>query len=236
MNFQRPHHQRIGKLLESLEPAIFSDNHCLFAGGTAIALKYGEYRESVDVDFLVSDLEGYRELRSRIRTSGFQSLMKHDFPVFQTSHIRTDQYGIRTKVVVEGQPIKFEIVQEGRIKLDPPDRTHDIHGIAILTRRDMATTKLLANSDRGLDRAVHCRDLIDLAMLELTQPEWIGAAEKAQSAYGESVIADLITVADRLRDTEGLVKTCIEAMEISIPPSILLKRINTLKQLALTAS
>jgi hypothetical protein len=31
----------------------------LFAGGTAIALRYGEYRESVDIDFLGSDLASY---------------------------------------------------------------------------------------------------------------------------------------------------------------------------------
>jgi hypothetical protein len=37
--------------------------HCYFGGGTAMALRYGEYRESVDIDFLVSDLAGYREMR-----------------------------------------------------------------------------------------------------------------------------------------------------------------------------
>ena len=42
------------------------DHGCLFGGGTAIVLRHGEYRESVDVGFLVSDLGGYRRLRERL--------------------------------------------------------------------------------------------------------------------------------------------------------------------------
>jgi nucleotidyltransferase AbiEii toxin of type IV toxin-antitoxin system len=37
------------------------------AGGTAIAFRYGEYRESLDLDFPVSDRDGYRALRQRIK-------------------------------------------------------------------------------------------------------------------------------------------------------------------------
>ena len=54
--FERPHHQRIAQVLCALNAPLLRDNHCLFGGGTAIALRYGEYRESVDIDFLVSDL------------------------------------------------------------------------------------------------------------------------------------------------------------------------------------
>ena len=233
MIFQRSHHQRIAKLLEALDSQMLSDNHCLFAGGTAIALKYGEYRESVDIDFLVSDLNGYRELRNCVRKDGFQSLVKHGRPHFQTSDIRSDQYGIRTRVVVDEHPIKFEIVQEGRITLDVPGRQDELLGVATLTRRDMAASKLLANSDRGLDLGVYCRDIIDLAMLNLKKSEWIEAVHKAKMAYGESVIDDLLKVAEKLSSTHGLIKTCIEEMEISIQPTILKQQINHLTQLAM---
>ncbi|MCW2313780.1 nucleotidyl transferase AbiEii/AbiGii toxin family protein [Rhodoferax antarcticus] len=54
--FERPHHQRIAQVLYALDAQLLRDKHCLFGGGTAIALRYGEYRESVDIDFLVSDL------------------------------------------------------------------------------------------------------------------------------------------------------------------------------------
>ena len=74
--FTRPHHQRIANVLESLDADLLKRHNCLFAGGTAIALGYGEYRESVDVDFLVSDLTSYRYLRNLVREQGPQALMK----------------------------------------------------------------------------------------------------------------------------------------------------------------
>lgn len=54
--FERLHHQRIAHVLGALNGPLLRANNCLFGGGTAIALRYGEYRESVDIDFLVSDL------------------------------------------------------------------------------------------------------------------------------------------------------------------------------------
>jgi|GEM_PF-1942809 len=43
--FTHPHQQRIAKVLESLDADLLKQHNCLFAGGTAIALGYGEYRE-----------------------------------------------------------------------------------------------------------------------------------------------------------------------------------------------
>lgn len=53
--FERRHHRQIAKLLRVLDGGKLLRFHCLFGGGTAMALRFGEYRESVDVDFLVSD-------------------------------------------------------------------------------------------------------------------------------------------------------------------------------------
>ncbi len=57
--FERPLHQRIAQVLSSLDGSLLKKHGCLFGGGTVIALRFGEYRESVDIDFLVSDLNGY---------------------------------------------------------------------------------------------------------------------------------------------------------------------------------
>jgi hypothetical protein len=65
------------------------------------------------------------------------------------------------------KPIKLENFLEGRIGLAGPGEKDSILGVAILTNLGMAASKLLANSDRGLDFGLHCRDLIDLAMLNL---------------------------------------------------------------------
>lgn len=61
--FERPHHQRIALVLAALDGARLRSYGCLFGGGTCIALRFGEFRESVNIDFLVSDPAGYRELR-----------------------------------------------------------------------------------------------------------------------------------------------------------------------------
>ena len=228
--FTRPHHQRIAKVLASLDADLLKQHNCLFAGGTAIALGYGEYRESVDMDFLVSDLSSYRYLRNLVREQGLQALMKGtDAGQFQTSDIRSDQYGIRTKVFVEGKPIKFEIVLEGRIGLAKPGKKDSILGVASLTKLDMAASKLLANSDRGLDRGMHCRDVIDLAMLNLSKTEFVEATTKTKAAYGEAILKDLSKVIDMLGEANGLLERCMKAMDISVPRALLWQHISKVK-------
>lgn len=148
--FERPHHQRIAMVLQSLNGRLLRENHCLFGGGTAIALRYGEYRESVDIDFLVSDLAAYRVLRHILTGgTGIAAIASgNQLPFAQLGELRSDQYGIRTKLQVAGQAIKFEVVFEGRIELAAPSGQDEVLGIATLTAQDMAASKLLANSDR----------------------------------------------------------------------------------------
>lgn len=225
--FTRLHHQRIAKVLESLDADLLKRHNCLFAGGTAIALRYGEYRESVDIDFLVSDLSSYRYLRNLVREQGLQALMKSTAAgQLQTLDIRSDQYGIRTKVFVEGKPIKFQMVLEGRIGLAKPGKKDSILGVATLTKLDMATSKLLANSDRGLDMGMHCRDVIDLAMLNLSKPEFAEATTKAEVAYGEAILKDLAKVMGMLGEANGLLERCVKAMDVSVPRALLWQNIS----------
>lgn len=61
--FERPHHQRVARILQALDGGALARHGCLFGGGTAVALRFGEYRESVDIDLLVSNHDGYRALR-----------------------------------------------------------------------------------------------------------------------------------------------------------------------------
>ncbi|GAA3146677.1 hypothetical protein GCM10020255_024940 [Rhodococcus baikonurensis] len=109
--FSRDHHNLIETVLESLNSELFRDTSCYFGGGTAIALRFGEFRESIDVDFMVSSAAGYRTLRELIKSSGFKSIMVRQVPLVRDPV--TDQYGIRAILDVGGTPIKFEIVSEG---------------------------------------------------------------------------------------------------------------------------
>lgn len=105
-------------------------------------------------------------------------------------------------LLVDDQPIKFEIVLEGRIELERAAATDRVCGIATLTSLDMATSKLLANSDRWSDDGVFSRDVIDLAMMSPALPLLRQAMSKAEGAYGEAIARDLERAIDRLHSRQ----------------------------------
>jgi Nucleotidyl transferase AbiEii toxin, Type IV TA system len=214
--YERPHHCRIATVLEALDADALAANVCLFGGGTAMALRYGEYRESVDIDFLVSQVEGYRHLRQRLTgPDGMRAITRPGHALSQTREVRADQYGIRTLLQVDGADIKFEIVLEGRIELESPGAGDRQCGVATLTPLDMATSKLLANSDRWRDDAVMSRDLIDLAMMVPPKALLQRAVAKAQGAYGDSVAADLASAVEDLRARPHRLDRCMQAMAMT---------------------
>lgn len=214
--FERPHHRRIATVLESLDAEVLAANDCLFGGGTAMALRYGEYRVSVDIDFLISKVDGYRQLRQRLTGSdGISAITRPGHTLTQARAVRADQYGIRTLLKVDGADIKFEIVLEGRIKLEAPGPDDCQCGVATLTPLDMAASKLLANSDRWRDDAVMSRDLIDLAMMAPPRPLMKQAMAKAQGAYGDSVAADLAKAVEDLRARPHRLDQCMQAMAMT---------------------
>lgn len=212
--FERPHHQRIAQVLSTLNGPLLRETGCLFGGGTAIALKYGEYRESVDIDFLVSDVSHYRSLRQLLTDpQGIAAIVREGAePLVQAREVRADQYGIRTMLLVADQRIKFEIVLEGRIKLATPGPSDEVCGIATLTALDMAASKLLANSDRWGDDGVFSRDLIDLAMMRPPLSLLRQAVAKAELAYGKSILE-------------------VQVMTINMPKALLLQRVRALARI-----
>jgi len=229
--FEREHHRRVAAILESLDAEVLAANGCLFGGGTAIVLRFGEYRESADVDFLVSSREGYRQLRQLVMgKKGLEALARPRSPIDQSREVRADQYGIRTRVRVLGTEIKFEIVFEARISLDAPGPQDRICGIAALAPIDMAATKLLANSDGWTDAAVHSRDVIDLAMMT-PKPSLLDAAlEKARGAYGESVDRDLEAAVARFAAKPALLDECMSALHMThVQRAVLWSRMRALR-------
>ena len=49
--YHRPPHQRILRALQSFNPQLLLDKKSLFGGGRLIALLFGQYRESIAIDF-----------------------------------------------------------------------------------------------------------------------------------------------------------------------------------------
>lgn len=231
--FERPHHQRIAHVLAALNGALLRKNGCLFGGGTCIALRHGEYRESVDIDFLVSDAAGYRELRQLVTgPQGLNALLRPGAePLTVGREVRADQYGLRTQVQMDGQLIKFEMVREARMALEAPGKTDVICGIATLTLLDLAASKLLANSDRQADDGVFSRDVIDLAMMNLRLPLLQAALAKAELAYGASVARDLAKAIDRLQERAGWLERCMQAMAMTLPKAVVWQKVRALRKL-----
>lgn len=212
-SFEREHHRRIGRVLESLDAPRLESLGCLFGGGTAISLRCAEYRESVDIDFLISSLDGYRTLRQMLTgPDGFGVLDRSGNAWRPLREVRADQYGIRTLLAVDAVPIKFEVILEGRIVLDAPGPDDRICGVATLSTVDLAASKLLANSDRWRDDSTFSRDLIDLAMLAPPLAALKSALGKAQGAYGDSIQGDLANAVGQLGDRPQRLAACMRAM------------------------
>ncbi|MBP5987714.1 MAG: nucleotidyl transferase AbiEii/AbiGii toxin family protein [Azonexus sp.] len=230
--FERLHHRRIASVLSALDGRLLREANCLFGSGTAIALRCGEYRESVDIDFLVSDVASYRSLRKLlIGPAGFAGLLRAGSTAFiQARECRADQYGIRTSLLVADQPIKFEIVLEARIALEVPAASDEVCGIATLSRLDLATSKLLANADRWSDDGVFSRDVIDLAMMRPTLPLLRQVVTKAEQTYGQAICRDLEKAIDKLQTRHGWLERCMQAMAISLPKAVLWERIRALRR------
>lgn len=217
--YERPHHRRIAALLGALDSSKLAAWECFFGGGTAVTLALGEYRESVDVDFLCASAEGYRQLRGAVFGGRLDGLTRA--PLVQLRDLRSDQYGVRTFVEVDGAPIRLEFVREGRIDLsgvvDPS------LGVAVLTHQDLFAEKLLANADRHLDAATFSRDAIDLAMMTRAWgPAPPESWRKARGAYGDTVDRALAGAIQQLGD-DGYRTTVLRqlAMDRTVGPVIL---------------
>lgn len=228
--FKRKHHQVIADILRQLNGDLLRDHHCYFGGGTAIALSQDEYRESVDIDFLISDKEHYRELRNLLTDSqGIYAIAKNGAKLILARDIKADQYGIRSVIQSGDVRVKFEIVLEGRIAFENPDPQDQIEGITTLTRMDLLASKLLANSDRWNDEAVFSRDLIDLVMLNPGKTELQNALEKSFDAYGNSIHKDLQKAIDELLSREGKLEKSIKNLQIHLPKALLWQKLKDLK-------
>ncbi|MBP2311515.1 nucleotidyl transferase AbiEii/AbiGii toxin family protein [Azospirillum soli] len=195
--FLRPEHDRIADALASMNADLLLRCRCFFGGGTAIVLKNGEYRLSLDVDFLCSDVDGYRTLRIAAVEQGARAFFGEGIETVR--EFRTDQYGLRAVLAWEGQRIKFEIVREGRIDIDGA-LDHAL-GVPLLSVEDQFAEKLLANADRCLDKSIAYRDAIDLGYLVKNNGGIPSASlNKVDKAYGRDVPRNVERVLRMLTD------------------------------------
>ncbi len=182
MSFELEYHQKVLAVLSRLNVEFLEACFAYFGGGTLLTLKYDEYRVSRDIDFLCSSQQGYRRLRQEIFVQGYNAVFADQSGISLPRDIQSDSYGVRFPAIVDDVSIKFEIIREGRIKLELPDHLDSLP-VACLSPDDCFAEKLLANSDRWLDASVESRDLIDLAILRSHSAIPEAAIAKAESAY-----------------------------------------------------
>lgn len=199
------------QVLEALNRELLSAAKCYFGGGTRIVLELDEYRESVDVDLLCSDRGGYRTLRSMVTQRSLGSILCRSIDLVRD--VRADMYGIRTFLMVDDRPVKFEIISEGRISL-----TGDAVApfpVDVLDRTSCMAEKLLAHADRGRDDSTHARDLVDLAFMAGSWPEAHPRAAMAiaESAYGDAVARELGAGLSRFDDSDYR-RRCLDALSV----------------------
>ena len=214
-SFTRPAHRQVHAMLSRLDSEFLARARCFFGGGTRIVLELGEYRESRDVDFLCSDLEGYRLLREGVSETSLGTIQASDLSLAR--EVRADQYGIRTFIELDGIKLKFEIVREARIELD--GETVGGIPVASLTRRHCFAEKFLANADRGLDTSTLSRDIVDLAfMIEgWSEEDAIVGMAMARTAYGDAISRSLAAVTRKMREDKTYRKRCVDGLDISEP-------------------
>ena len=211
-SFCRPWHRLVWQVLESLNSDLLARARCWFGGGTRVAMELGEFRESVDVDFLCEDREGYRILRSTVTQSSLGDMASRTLVLMRD--VRADMYGIRTFLRIDGQPVKFEVIFEGRIPLSGEARSP--FPVEVLTRSSCFAEKLLANADRGRDPSANARDLIDLAFMAAnwSEEDLRTGMATAQSAYGGTVRRELDAVLSSLSDADYR-QRCLDALSVT---------------------
>jgi len=215
VEYQRPRHRAVAAILGALDARELQESECYFGGGTRIALELDEFRESEAIDFICSDIAGYRKLRAIIDQSSLGSLLSHTTPhVSLLRAVRADQYGIRTVIGVHDEPVKFEIILEARIKV----AATKVEGIPVpvLDRISCFAEKWLANADRWNDRAVLSRDAIDLAfMLSAWSTEDARAgARLATAAYGDAISRAAVGASVKLLEDTSARRSCAKALGI----------------------
>jgi Nucleotidyl transferase AbiEii toxin, Type IV TA system len=139
-------------------------------------------------------------------------ILLQDNSDLEIDRFTADQYGVRMSIVVDGIPIKTEIIAEARFELEPP-RQPSWSPVMCLSITDCFTSKLLANADRYADASVHSRDLIDLAFLRNHQSIPTLSIEKAEAAY--RVMLPLNSAITKFQSDPNLRFRCYENLTIA---------------------
>lgn len=221
---KQQHYQNILVILKNLNLEFLRQCEAYLGGGTLINLETDCFRYSADIDFICSTVAGYKLLRQRIFSEGHRCLFKDDLlnkEITLDRMPKIDRYGIRFPILVSTEriPIKLGIITETRVKLGNPLFPDWNKELASLNIRDRYVLKLMANSDRYLDKSVYSRDLIDLTMLRNNYPLPSGAILTAEAIYG--VTEQLVEAITLFQKDSEYRENCYRQLQIEEPYKII---------------
>jgi hypothetical protein len=205
--FLREYHRLVANVLGDMDADVLKQTRCFLGGATAITLQLGEYRKSIDVDFLIGDEDGYRWLRNEVSDNSFGELFTRAPALAGRGRIKKDRFGIRALLNIGGTPVKFEIIPEGRFGLCGCD----VAGIPVpvINRHGLFAAALLANADGWAAAETFSRSVIDLAFMVDEWEEMAASAfDVAHRAYGDSVDISLKRAVERIADQAWLQRCC----------------------------
>ena len=189
--WKRPLHRRIAGILALMNAEFLEQAQCFFGGGTQLVMSHGEFRESRDIDLLLSSQAGLRMLRETVNDRSLGRIFKGRINLAR--EVRADRYAIRTFITADpsAEPLKFEIVVEARIELK--GAMDNALAVPCLGLASGIAEKLLANADRGRAQEYRARDVIDLAFVSLDagKAEFLAGYELAERAYGQVILREL---------------------------------------------
>ena len=173
--FQIARHNTIMEIIHGhLNMELIEQDQYYFGGGTLCSMMFGEYRESVDIDFLSCDRFGSADLKlncQRITT----------LPMWRDRPPKADKDGVRMWCEYKGECFKIEFVFESRIAFTPPERFHDVLS---LSSESLLACKLLANADRGYSTLSARKDIVDILAIYNKRPDVLKSAwSTAYDAY-----------------------------------------------------
>lgn len=202
---------RIRKVLQLFDSQVLLDSECFLGGGTALALRINEYRNTVDIDFVCSSREGYKKLRNIVGNDNLGSLLPENIEHLRS--IRKDANKIVAYIKFDGMPIKIEILRE--VSVEAKGGCDDDLKVPTLSKEVLYTQKILANADRGLDSQSASRDIIDLAMMikhwgPIPKESW----DMAIDEYGDSALKGFHN-AVALTFNKKHIKECFRELDVT---------------------
>lgn len=173
-DFRIAGHRDIWKILTChLDHDLLKETDARFGGGTLVSMRHGEYRESVDVDFLLCKSRPFSAVKGQVRSITDLKLARE--PVVEKD-------AVRLWVEYEGRTVKIEFIHEQRFAFGSPD---NFCGINALNDMDLMACKLFAYSDRSIYAARPGKDISDILAVFRKYPEvMFPACMTVYAAYG----------------------------------------------------